>query len=66
MGLKFVKKFIKLIKITNCDNKVPEDDTSFVETCRTSLFVTSTIFVTDIYVHSLEELKIFKNARYDY
>ena len=31
-----------------------------------SLFVISTIIVTDIYVHSLVELKIIKNARYHY
>ena len=62
-GLKFVKKFIKLIKITNCDVAVvPEDDTSCVETCRSSLFVISTIIVKDIYVHSLVELKIIKKC----
>ena len=38
-------------------------DTSCVETCRSSLFVISTIIVTDIYVHSLVELKTIKNAR---
>ena len=39
------------------------DDTSCVETCRSSLFVISTIIVTDIYVHSLVELKIIKKCR---
>ena len=74
--LKFVKKFIKLIKITNCvcvwpymkllwdahHSNIPEDDTSCVETCRSSLFVISTVIVTDIYVHSLVELKIIKKC----
>ena len=41
-------------------NELPEDDTSCVETCRSSLFVISTIIVIDIYVHSLVELKIIK------
>ena len=33
-----------------------------VETCRSSLFVISTIIVTDFYVHSLVELKIMKQV----
>ena len=41
-------------------NELPENDTSCVETCRSSLFVISTIIVTDIYVHSLVELEIIK------
>ena len=41
-------------------SELPEDDTSCVKTCRSSLFVISTIIVTDIYVHSLVELKIKK------
>ena len=40
------------------DTCFPEDDTSCVEKCRSSLYVISTIIVTDIYVHSLVELKI--------
>ena len=77
--LKFIEKFIKLIKITNCVcvavyatvvmllwcslsvYTLHQDDISCVETCRSSLFVISTIIVTDIYVHSLVELKIKKN-----
>ena len=39
-------------------NELPEDDTSCVETCRSSLFVISTIIVTDSYVHSLVQFKI--------
>ena len=38
--------------------ELPEDDTSCVETCRSSLFVIYAIIVTDIYVYSLVELKI--------
>ena len=41
-------------------NELPEDDTSCVETCQSSLFVISTVIVTDIYVHSLVEIKIKK------
>ena len=44
-------------------NELPEGDTSCVETCRSSLFVISTIIVTDIYVHSLVELQIIKKCR---
>ena len=66
--LKFVKKFIKLIKITNCVCVAVYVmllwcalSVYTLETCRSSLFVISTIIVTDIYVHSLVELKIKKN-----
>ena len=41
-------------------NELPEDDTSCVETCRSSLFVISAVIIIDIYVHSLVELKIKK------
>ena len=41
-------------------NKLHEDNTSCIKTCLSSLFVISTIIVTDIYVHSLVELKIKK------
>ena len=57
-----------LAKITyECteNNELPEDDTSCVETCRSSLFVISIIIITDIYVHSLVELKIKKYDEYN-
>jgi hypothetical protein len=41
-------------------NELPEDDTSCVEICRSSLFVIYTIIVTDFYVHSSVEFKILK------
>ena len=47
-------------------NELPDDDTSCVETCRSSLFVISTIIVIGIYVRSLVELKIIKNTRFHY
>ena len=43
-------------------NQLPEGDTSCVEICRSSLFVISTIIVTDIHVHSLVELKVIKKC----
>jgi hypothetical protein len=46
-----------------CHRKeLPEDDTKCVETCRSSLFVISTIIVKDIYVRSLVEFKIIKRC----
>ena len=44
-------------------NELLEVDTSCVETCRSSLFVIPAIIVTDIYVHSLVELKILEENR---
>ena len=49
----FLLKLIMNVLNLARTNELPEDDTSCVETCRNSLFVISTIIVTDIHVHSL-------------
>ena len=64
--LKFVKKFIKLIKITNCVCVAVYVMLLWcalsVYTLHVSKHVISTIIVTDIYVHSLVELKIINKC----
>ena len=55
--LKFVKKFIKSIKITNC---VCVAVYVMLLWCALSVYTLNAITVTDIYVHSLVELKIKK------